>query len=325
MHVAVVRCGRLAGADYGVWSVSRNVNGPLMLALAEKIGYHDKGAIEMFRRGGPLVGLLPCSGMRFGVVSLFPSWFTFSSGNGTPLQPDLDDYLTEQELLANWEVINDAVRRGLKEDSLSRASMQSCIDDVRLGRMRKHTMWEKHCMPENCVVTPRFSIEQGLRQDGTKKFRPIDDFTKSWCNRATIPTERLRYDSLDLFMEMLEKAKGDYKAELKMFKIDIDAAFRRVPIKPAHRQFAWVGFLYGGRAHAFQHLSMPFGSIAAMHNWDRSGEQVSRPPYLYPPVVVLCRCVPPSCGAENPTHSDHEASTVTTAMSVALPSFAQVC
>ena len=62
VHVAVVRCGRLAGADYGVWSVSRNVNGPLMLALAEKIGYHDKGAIEMFRRGGPLIGLLPCSG-----------------------------------------------------------------------------------------------------------------------------------------------------------------------------------------------------------------------------------------------------------------------
>ena len=143
----------------------------------------------MFRR------VIPHFCIVLGVVSSL-------SGNGTPLQPDLDEYLTEQELLANWEVINGAVKRGLKEDSLARASMQSCIDDVKLGRMRKHTMWEKHCMPEYCVVTPRFSIEQGTRRDGTKKYRPIDDFTKSWCNRATIPTERLRYDSLDLFMEM---------------------------------------------------------------------------------------------------------------------------
>ena len=107
------------------------------------------------------------------------------------------------------------------------------------------------------------------------------------CNRATIPTERLRYDSLDLFMEMLEKAKGDYNAALKMFKIDIDAAFRRVPIKPEHRHFAWVGFLYAGRAHAFQHLAMPFGSIAAVHNWDRAGEQALQLPCLL--TLLACR------------------------------------
>ena len=55
---------RLAGAEYGIWSVSREVNGPLMMAVAKRIGYHDLGAIEMLRKGGPLVGLLPCSGKQ---------------------------------------------------------------------------------------------------------------------------------------------------------------------------------------------------------------------------------------------------------------------
>jgi len=40
-----------------VVQVSEGVNGPLMLLLAEACGYHDAAAIELFRRGGPLVRL----------------------------------------------------------------------------------------------------------------------------------------------------------------------------------------------------------------------------------------------------------------------------
>ena len=196
-------------------------------------------------------------------------------GNGVPLQPVLDDYLTESELAAGCQEQNESLRCSLKEDALSRASMQSCLDDVVLGRMRKHTDWEQQSLPQDAIVTPRFSIEQGVRKDGSVKHRPIDDFTRSRCNSATIPTERLRYDSLDTFLGALQQAHGSYEDELALFKVDIDAAFRRVPIMPEHRRFAWVGFLLWGRAHAFQHLSMPFGAIAAVHSWDRIGSMRS--------------------------------------------------
>ena len=59
---------RLAGAEYGVQSVSRTVNGPLMEAIAQKISYHDMAAIEMFRSGGQLIGLLPQTGASWECV-----------------------------------------------------------------------------------------------------------------------------------------------------------------------------------------------------------------------------------------------------------------
>ena len=45
------------------------------------------------------------------------------------------------------------------------------------------------------------------------------------------------------------------------------------PIRPADKKFAWVGFLFRGEVHVFQHLAMPFGAVAAVHNWDRVGKR----------------------------------------------------
>ena len=43
------------------------VNGPLMAALAAKVGYHDVDCVELFREGAPLVGKLTRS-MQLSVV-----------------------------------------------------------------------------------------------------------------------------------------------------------------------------------------------------------------------------------------------------------------
>ena len=51
-------CVRLAGADSGIRSVSGTVNGPLLEALARRAGCIDAECIELFRRGGNLVGKL---------------------------------------------------------------------------------------------------------------------------------------------------------------------------------------------------------------------------------------------------------------------------
>ena len=45
-----------------VAGVIRDVNGPLMAVLAESIAYHDAGVVTMMRDGGPLCGLLSCTG-----------------------------------------------------------------------------------------------------------------------------------------------------------------------------------------------------------------------------------------------------------------------
>ena len=98
------------------------------------------------------------------------------------------------------------------------------------------------------------------KADGTKKVRPIDNVSwsdagrdgskeqkKGSVNGHTAPGERLCHDSLDklgaamkYFMLLLGVVPG-------LLKADIDSAFRRIPIKPAHRWAYGVVFLVAGQ------------------------------------------------------------------------------
>ena len=149
----------------------------------------------------------------------------------------------------------------------------------------------------------------GLRPDGSKKIRPVDDMSKSLVNAATQPVEKNVNNRLD---ELLEAARHLFKASdkalapsrhlrsspfifarlqkpMRLWKADINSAFRRVPVLPGsfsllrwanlacsclagHRQFAGVTFkCEDGEVYEARHLGMPFGSVASVHNWDRIG------------------------------------------------------
>ena len=58
---------------------------------------------------------------------------------------------------------------------------------------------------------------------------------------------------------------------LKLMKADIDAAFRRIPIKPEHWPFAFVFFHTMHGIMVAGHYAMPFGAVASVHAWDRIG------------------------------------------------------
>ena len=45
-------------ADSDVASISAGVHGPLLLALAKRVHYHDPSVVELFRCGAPLIGCL---------------------------------------------------------------------------------------------------------------------------------------------------------------------------------------------------------------------------------------------------------------------------
>ena len=52
-------CCRQSGmADVDVAKISEGVHGPLLKALAERAGYHDVAAVELFRTGAPIIGRL---------------------------------------------------------------------------------------------------------------------------------------------------------------------------------------------------------------------------------------------------------------------------
>ena len=56
LHVSL--CRAKGAKDDVLQRFAAEVNGPLMIALAEKAGYHDVDCVELFREGAPLVGKL---------------------------------------------------------------------------------------------------------------------------------------------------------------------------------------------------------------------------------------------------------------------------
>ena len=58
---------------------------------------------------------------------------------------------------------------------------------------------------------------------------------------------------------------------LGLFKADISSAFRRIPLKPEHSEFAYVAFRSHEGVSFWQHHAMPFGAVSSVHHWDRVG------------------------------------------------------
>ena len=56
-----------------------------------------------------------------------------------------------------------------------------------------------------------------------------------------------------------------------LWKADIDAAFRRVPLQESHQWAAVVAYLYHGEPWVAVHRSMPFGATASVVAWHKVG------------------------------------------------------
>jgi len=59
--------------------------------------------------------------------------------------------------------------------------------------------------------------------------------------------------------------------DLDILKADINAAYRRIPIRPKHQRLCHIAFLHKGEVVIAQHLGLPFGAVSSVHDWDRVG------------------------------------------------------
>ena len=76
------------------------------------------------------------------------------------------------------------------------------------------------------LLTRRFAIEQGIRQDGTTKIRAIDDASESGLNHCCEPTEKLFCDNIDDLISTAKMMHGQKVEALSFWKADVKAAFR---------------------------------------------------------------------------------------------------
>ena len=174
---------------------------------------------------------------------------------------------------------NGRLTQVLREDEHSEWLMAATTADARLGRMTAPVIWDGH--DDQCLVHPRFASCQ-IRPDGSVKRRAVDNF--SWsptalgkedsANGFTVIGEKMTHDTLDalseassLFVDRVGEVPG-------LFKADIDAAYRRIPIKKEHRWIAGIAFKMGGLVYKAMHFASPFGAVASGNAWERIGAAI---------------------------------------------------
>ena len=262
------------GCDMVVQGVARDVNGPLLYALAAISGHIDPACIEFFRSGAPLYGMLARSGIGVHVEC--------------PGVPEVEEAMMAHCLQRNTQLI-----ASLREDTFAAELMELTRKDAQLGRMTVPVPVEQ-CDLSEVLLVPRFGVDQGIQADGTVKIRAVDNF--SWSPPPDdCPSRRtkkeVKVDSINGHCGAQEKLSHDHLDDLAramavfleqtdcvpaLWKADIDAAFRRVPLKPAHRWAAGVAFYHEGVVWVSWHNAAPFGAMSSVHSWERIGELICK-------------------------------------------------
>jgi len=199
------------------------------------------------------------------------------------------------ELRANVAKSNRRTLQGLREDEHSHELWEASIKDAALGRLSPVVL-AKDFPVEDVLLHPRFAVVQ-TRPDLSLKVRAVDNL--SWCavsgrkadsvNGHTALAEKMSHDTLDALGEALAHFVAEVGVLPGLLKADIDAAFRRIPIRPVHRWTCGIAFKVDGsvgvvpvggslscpgrggwrQVFAARHHACPFGAVASGHAWER--------------------------------------------------------
>ena len=178
---------------------------------------------------------------------------------------------------------------GLKEDKFAKELFELTCADAALGRMT-YPKVVAECDLETVRAHPRFAVDQGVKVDGTRKLRAVDNM--SWSAKLEsgghqrMSKKRLRVGSINGHCAAHESVKHDHVDDLAagmakfiqctkqlpaLWKADVDSAFRRVPLRPDHRWASAIAFLYMGQVFMSLHAACPFGATSSVYAWERIG------------------------------------------------------
>ena len=169
--------------------------------------------------------------------------------------------------------------------------------EAAVGRMAEPVV-VTDCSTVGALLQPRFAVSQ-QREDGSVKLRAIDDF--SWGNHGDglvdsvngflVPGEKLKHDTLDAFCGGLRLFVDKVQEIPESYKGDVDAAFRRMPIREDQRWLCGIAFkveeqvsclCVAGTDHSLvlqiyvsEHYACPFGAIGSVHAWEGMGDAIT--------------------------------------------------
>ena len=168
------------------------------------------------------------------------------------------------------------ILKTLREAEEAETLLDKTREDARLGRMSEPISFPATATAAEIAKTigndarlmPRFPVSQP-KQDGSVKIRPVDDGTRAGINAATTPSEKLTVDGVDRVLAACRAFYDAHGYAPVLWKADVDAAYRRIPLAPGHAFAAWSAFLAKGRIWVSQHRALPFGAAGSVYGWDR--------------------------------------------------------
>ena len=201
---------------------------------------------------------------------------------------DIDEFTANKSQC--WDS-NVELLESLREDSNSHALHELAKQDHALGRMSMPVPVESIDLCSARLV-PRFGVEQGLKPDGSVKIRAVDHFSSSAShgkkrkrskkqikehsiNGHCVLPAKVSHDHLDSLLQLLRVVFAMTGAVPWLWKADIDAAFRRVPLMGAHIWASGVMYLVDNVAWCSFHHGMPFGATSSVWAWHRIGAMLA--------------------------------------------------
>ena len=181
--------------------------------------------------------------------------------------------MTLEQLRGECRQRNERIVAELREDKHSKLLVDEIRKDLSEGRMTN----PKHIVPEDLdslLLAKRFSVEQGIKEDGSTKIRAIDDETDSGLNLCTHGGHKIKCNNIDFLVRAIHEYSfhaGGFK-KLSLWKADVKSAYRRIPIAPNQRWMTWIALLDGGDIKISRHNAMMFGAVGSVLAWDRVGE-----------------------------------------------------
>ena len=237
-------------------------NGLLFEHLLRETGYDDVACTDTLREGAKFLDVLDRCGQGDEVRAA-------SAHDANSLWESRK--ISNEQLIGSLKEQTEVV--GANTGTVAEALLATTEQEASMGRVAKPRVLVDNEVPDDVLLHPRFGILQE-KEDGTVKVRPIDNF--SWSrfgfrrgalrkahsvNGHTYPVDKVKHQNLDEFTALLQHFQQQTGCQPHLFKTDIDAAFRRVPIRDDHTWAAGFAFRARGKVCRTSLLVLSFAYV----------------------------------------------------------------
>ena len=232
----------------------QRIHYPFINSLIVQLDHPDKSLFADLLQGFPVVGKLPPCLLEADV------------------EPKPKTVKPLAELLQERQECNRAILATVTESEYS-GDLETIFDkDFDLG-----ALGAKQVVSDELVAKVHLARRIAVRELRPKgwRTRAVDDMTEMQLNPSTEQSDKQVNSSvLALVWVMLMFLQSGI--ECRLWKRDIQNAFRRLPVRTEHLFLVWVVWMSSGEKVAAPHLGMPFGAVASVVAWHRVGSWLAK-------------------------------------------------